>query len=52
MSGRISPVILGKGRRFPGIGAVPTFWSLMVGLGIVMFSLLVCYSECILRLKI
>ena len=26
MSGRISPVILGKGWRVPGIGPLPTFW--------------------------
>ena len=58
MSGRISPVIWGKGQRFPGTGALPTFWSLIVSLGTVTalagvsFSLLVYYSECIPRLKI
>ena len=32
MSGRIIPTVLGKGRRFPGIGPPPTFWSFMVTL--------------------
>ena len=57
MSGRIIPTILGKRRRFPGIGPPCTFWSLMVGLGTVMAppamssSLLKCYNEHILRIK-
>ena len=56
MSGRIIPTILGKRRRFPGIGPPCTFWSLMVGLGTVLmplglsFSLLMCYSELILKI--
>ena len=56
MSGRISPTILGEGEIVPGIGLPPTFWSLMVSLGTVMatllFSLLMCYSEHILRIKV
>ena len=27
MSGRIIPILLGKGQRFPGIGPLPTPWS-------------------------
>ena len=48
----------GKGQRFPGIGPPPIFWSLKVSLGTVLaplgvsFSLLVCYNERILRIKI
>ena len=58
MSGRIIPTILRKGQRCPGIGALSTFWFLMVGLGTVMmsvgvlFSLLLCSSESIRRLKV
>ena len=59
MSGRIIPTILGKGQRFPGTGPMPTFGSLMVGLGTVLapadvsFSLLMCcYNETILMLKV
>ena len=43
--------------RFPGIGPSPTFWSLMVSLGavmaplVVLFSLLMCYDDHILRIK-
>ena len=36
MSGRVIPVILGKGCGFPGIGPLPTFWPFMVGLGTVI----------------
>ena len=38
MSGKIILTIRGKGWRFPGIEAVPTFWSLMGGHGIVVAS--------------
>ena len=38
MSG-IIPTILGKRRRFPGIGPPCTFWSLMVGLGTIVATL-------------
>ena len=57
-SGRIIPTILGKGWRFPGTGPPLTFWPLMVSLGTVMvpvsvpFTLLMCYSECALRIKV
>ena len=49
---------LGQGQRFPGTGPPLTFWSLMIGLRTVMvpegesFSLMMCYSERILRLKV
>ena len=36
MSGRIIPTIWRKGRGFPGIGLLPSFWPFMVGLGTVM----------------
>ena len=58
MSGRIIPNISRKEQRFPGIGPPLVFWSLMVSLGTVMaplgvpFSLLMCYNQCILRIKI
>ena len=58
MSGKIIPVILGKGQGIPGIGPPPTFWPFIVGFRTVMapvgvsFSLLMCYSEHILRLKV
>ena len=42
MGGRIISTILGKGWRIPGTGPPPTFWSLMVGLG-VSRSLWVCH---------
>ena len=50
MSGRIILTVLGKGWGFPGIGPLPTFWPLMVGLGTVTalagVSLsIMCYSE-------
>ena len=44
MNGRIIPNILGKGWRFPGIGLLPTFWSL---LGLELFRhLRVCHLAC------
>ena len=49
MSGKIIPNILRKVRRFPGIGPLPTLWSLMAGLETVTmpldvsFSLLTCW---------
>ena len=51
MSGRIIPIILGKGQRFPGNGLPPTFWPFIVSLGTVMapvgvsFSMLMYYNE-------
>ena len=56
MGGLLDYTILGKGWKFPGIGPLPTCWSLMVGLGTVMapvgvlLSLLMCYSERVLTL--
>ena len=58
MSGRSIPAILGKGWGFPEIGPPPTFFTFMVSLATVMapggvsLSLLMCYNECILRLKV
>ena len=58
MSERIIPTILGEGWRVPGMGPPPTFLSLMVSLGTVMvpvgvsFVVLMCYSECILRVQL
>ena len=49
MSRRI--IVLGKGWKFPGIGPLLTFWSLVAGFKPVMalegvsLSLLMCYSE-------
>ena len=44
MNGGIIPNILGKGWRFPGIGPLPTFWSL---LGLELFwHLRVCLLAC------
>ena len=49
--GRLFQLFGGRGWRFPGIGPLPTFWSLKVYLGSVMapltvsFSLLMCYNE-------
>lgn len=40
MSGRVIPTILEKGWRFPGIGPLPTFWSLMVDLETIMATTL------------
>ena len=56
--GRIIPVILGKGWRFPGIGPSAPFGSSMVSLGTLLasmgvsLSLLICYNQCILRIKV
>ena len=56
MSRKIISTILGKGWEFPGFGLLPTFWSLMIGLGTVLvplglsFSLLMCYNELILKI--
>ena len=44
MSERIISTILGKGWRFPGVGALPTFWPFMVGLGTVMVPVGVLFS--------
>ena len=58
MSGRIILIISEKGRGFPGIGPLPTFWTLMVSLITVMalvgvsFSMLMYYNECIMRHKV
>ena len=49
---------MGKGQGFPGSGPPPTSWPFMVSLGIVMapvgvsFSMLMCYKERIMRLKV
>lgn len=56
MSGRIIPIILGKGWRFPGIGPPPTFWSFMVSLRTVLvlvdvlLNVPMYYNEHIMRL--
>ena len=56
MSGRIIPIILGKGWRFPGIGPPPTFLSFMVSLRTVLvlvavlLNVLTYYNEHIMRL--
>ena len=58
MSGRIIPVILGTGRRYPGIGVLLTFWPFVLGLRTVMalmgvpLSTLLYYNESIMRLKV
>ena len=58
MSGEIIPTILGKGARFPGIGPLPSLWSLMIGLKTVTVPVSViclmpvCFSERILRLRV
>ena len=58
MSGRNILTILEKGQGFPGIGAPPTFWPFLVGLGTVMalvdmsFSMLMYYNVCVMRLKV
>ena len=58
MSGMIISAILEKGWRFLRTGPPPTVWSLMVDLGTVMvpldvsFSLLMCYNEHTLRIKV
>ena len=54
-SGRIIPAILGKGWRFSEIGPLSTFWSALETVVVplcVSFSLLMCYNECILRIKV
>ena len=58
MSRGIIPTISGKGQGFPGIRPPSTFRSLLINFGTVMtlvsvsFSLLMCYTEHILRLKV
>ena len=58
MSGRIIPTILRKRAEISRNGPPLTFWSLMVSLGTVTvplgvsFSLLMCYSEQILKIKV
>ena len=53
ISGRIILIIWGKEQRFPGIGPMPIFSSLMVSLRAVMVLVGVSgyYSEC-MRLKV
>ena len=57
MSGRIISTVF-CGREISRNWATATFWSFMVSLGTVMvplgvpFSLLMCYSEHILRIKV
>ena len=56
--GRIITTVLGKGRQFTGIGSLPTFFTFMVNFETVIvpvgvsFSLLMCYNECMLKLKV
>ena len=51
-------LFLGKGQGFPGTGSPLTSWPLMIGFRTVMmlvggsFSLLLCYNENMLRLKV
>ena len=58
MSGRNILTMLDKGQGFPGVGAPPTFWPFIVGFRTVMapvgvsFSMLIYYSDCIIRLKV
>ena len=58
MSGRVTPTISGKRWRFPGVELPPTFLTFVVSLGTIMvpvgvsFSLLTCYNEHILSLKV
>ena len=49
MSWRVIPTTLEKGWRFPGIGPLPTFWSLMVDLETIMASLGVIYLANVLQ---
>ena len=49
MSGKIIPIILGKGQGFPGTGPPPTFWPFMVDFRTVM--LMYCNKQ-IKRLKV
>ena len=57
-SERINTTIWGKGRKFPEIGPPLTFWAFMISLRTIMvptgvsFSLLMYYSEGIIRLKV
>ena len=58
MSGRNILVLLGKGWGFPGIGTTTHFltfmvrpWTVMAPVGM-SFSLLMCYSEHIMKLKV
>ena len=56
MRGRIIPTTLGKGRGFLGIGLLPASWPFLISLeailapGSVLFSMLMYYNECIMRL--
>ena len=57
VSGRLIPVILGKGWGFPGIEPLPMFQPLMVGLRILVLlvgviQMLMYYNQCIMRLKV
>ena len=58
MSEGIIPTISERGQGFPGIRPPSTFWSWLINLGTVMapagvsFSLLMCYTEHVLRLKV
>jgi hypothetical protein len=49
MSGKIIPIIWGKGQGFPGTGPPPTFWPFMVDLRTVK---LMYYTKQIKRLKV
>ena len=49
MSGKIIPIILGKGQGFPATGPPPTFWPFMVDFRTVM---LMYYNKQIKRLKV
>ena len=56
--GRLCQLFGGRGWRFPGVGPLPTFWSLKADLGSVMAPLTVplsssvCYNEPIMRMKV
>ena len=58
MRGGLFQLFWGRGGDFQELGHHPLFWSLMVSLGTgtvplgVSFSLLMCYNECTLRIKI
>ena len=58
MSRRIFPTVLGEVEGFPGIGLLPIFWPLMVGLRTIMelvgvpFSMLKHCSEHVMRVKV
>ena len=55
MSGRIIPIILGKGQKFPEIESPFSFWSFMVSLRTVMalvgvsFIIFVCAGSPLLQ---